>query len=471
MNIFVGNLAFEATPEELKKTFEEFGKVSIVKIMLNDKGTKSRGFAFLEMPDELEARKAIGALNGREFIGRPLVVGVARPKLETVREKPKVKRQRNNFRVEANREASRRQPHPGYGEGGGYRGGKRMRGAARSNADENQDAPRRETYFKPWSRPFEDRRPADNRGGGSHSEGTRGNFQKPWERTAPASGKPPFRPARRESRPPFAAPVRDDRRGKPWSKPAGERPARAWRGNEERSGRPPQRPWKKREEGAAPFRRSEHPGAARQERGRFVKPWERTAPASGKPPFRPARRESRPPFAAPARDDRRGKPWSKPAGERPARAWRGNEERSGRPPQRPWKKREEGAAPFRRSEHPGAGRQERGRFVKPWERTAPASGKPPFRPARRESRPPFAASARDDRRGKPWSKPAGERPARPWRGGEGKPEGSRVRGHSNSFKPWSKPSGADKPRGSGERRPWQKSPRREGPARSHTRRP
>ncbi|MFA5320801.1 MAG: hypothetical protein WC418_06435, partial [Candidatus Omnitrophota bacterium] len=328
MNIFVGNLAFEATPEELKKRFEEFGKVSIVKIMLNDKGTKSRGFAFLEMPDEVEARKAIGGLNGQEFIGRPLVVGVARPKLEAIREKPKVKRQRGNFRVEANREvSSKREPHPGYGEGGGYRGGKRMRGASRSDAYDNQEKPVAEKYFKPWSRPFEDRRPVDNRRSGPHSEGSRGNLQKPWERTSSASGKPPFRPARRESRPPFAAPARggDDRRGKPWSKPAGERPVRPWRGNEGSSGRPPQRPWKKREEGAAPFRRSEHPGAERKERGRFVKPWERTSSASGKPPFRPARRESRPPFAAPARgDDRRGKPWSKPAGERPARPWRGN---------------------------------------------------------------------------------------------------------------------------------------------------
>lgn len=335
MNIFVGNLAFEASPEELKKAFEQFGEVTMLRIMMNDKGTKSRGFAFLEMPDEAQARKAIAALNGKEFIGRQIVVAVARPKPGEAQEKPKVKRHRGNFRAEGNRRERKREQYSGYGEGGGYRGGKRMRGRISGIPRERQES----------AGPH--RRPA-----------------KPWEKTSSAGKKP-------------------------------------WRGKDE-SFVKPQRAWQKRDEGRpVPFRSSENAGDERKERGRFVKPWERTAPA----PSGAGHRESRGSFDSRSRGDRREKPWRKPVGGRPQRPWDGKEKNYGGP-RRPWKRSNEDQGPFRREEHPAAGHRERGSFVKPWEREKrPVSGKRPFRPARRETDVPV----RDDKRGKSWSKPAGPR--------------------------------------------------------------
>jgi len=417
MNIFVGNLAFEASPEELKKAFEQFGEVTMLRIMMNDKGTKSRGFAFLEMPDEAQARKAIAALNGKEFIGRQIVVAVARPKPGEAQEKPKVKRHRGNFRAEGNRRERKREQYSGYGEGGGYRGGKRMRGRISGIPRERQESagPHRrpakpwektssagkkpwrgkdESFVKPqraWQKRDEGRpvpfRSSENAG---DERKERGRFVKPWERTAPA----PSGAGHRESRGSFDSRSRGDRREKPWRKPVGGRPQRPWDGKEKNYGGP-RRPWKKRDESpSVPFRRSEHSGAERKERGR-------TAPASSGA----GHRESRGSFDSRGRGDRRERPWSKPAGGRPQRPWSGKERNYGGP-RRPWKRSNEDQGPFRREEHPAAGHRERGSFVKPWEREKrPVSGKRPFRPARRETDVPV----RDDKRGKSWSKPAGPR--------------------------------------------------------------
>ena|SRR3989338_8031494 len=84
MNIFVGNLSFAAAEADLKKLFEGFGNVvSVAIVMRKEKKTpKSRGFAFVEMPDEQQALAALAALNGREFIGRVLNISPVRPKTE-----------------------------------------------------------------------------------------------------------------------------------------------------------------------------------------------------------------------------------------------------------------------------------------------------------------------------------------------------------------------------------------------------
>jgi len=79
MNIFVGNLSFSATEEDVKKLFESFGPVSLVSIKKKS-GKNSRGFGFLTMPDESQAQAAISALEGKDFMGRPLSVSVQRPK-------------------------------------------------------------------------------------------------------------------------------------------------------------------------------------------------------------------------------------------------------------------------------------------------------------------------------------------------------------------------------------------------------
>lgn len=77
MNIFIGSLPFSLEETDLKEYFEEYGEVSSVKI-ISDKFTgRSKGFGFVEMPDDEAAKKAIEELNGTEVGGRTIVVNVA----------------------------------------------------------------------------------------------------------------------------------------------------------------------------------------------------------------------------------------------------------------------------------------------------------------------------------------------------------------------------------------------------------
>jgi RNA recognition motif-containing protein len=78
MNIFVGSLSFNTTEEELLKEFEAFGKVDSVKIVLDRETLKSRGFAFVTMPNQDQAAAAIVGLNGKELKGFTLRVNEAR---------------------------------------------------------------------------------------------------------------------------------------------------------------------------------------------------------------------------------------------------------------------------------------------------------------------------------------------------------------------------------------------------------
>ncbi len=74
MNIFVGNLSFEAKEIDVQRAFMAFGLVTSVAIVKEKKGKKSRGFGFVEMPDEQEALAAIAQLQGQEILGRPINV-------------------------------------------------------------------------------------------------------------------------------------------------------------------------------------------------------------------------------------------------------------------------------------------------------------------------------------------------------------------------------------------------------------
>ena len=80
MNIYVGNLAFEMTEDQLRESFEEFGEVSEVNIIKDRETGRARGFAFVEMSNDSEANTAIGDLNGKEFEGRSLKVSQAKPR-------------------------------------------------------------------------------------------------------------------------------------------------------------------------------------------------------------------------------------------------------------------------------------------------------------------------------------------------------------------------------------------------------
>ena len=85
MNIYVANIPFKATEDELKGLFEEYGEVSSTKIILDKFTQRSRGFGFVEMSDDSAARQAINSLNGADFMGKNLVVNEARPKTDAPR--------------------------------------------------------------------------------------------------------------------------------------------------------------------------------------------------------------------------------------------------------------------------------------------------------------------------------------------------------------------------------------------------
>jgi RNA recognition motif-containing protein len=80
MTIYVSNLSFTMTDDQLKKVFVPFGEVSSARIMTDKFTNRSRGFAFIEMPDEMEAQKAITDLNGSPCDGRNMVVNMAKPR-------------------------------------------------------------------------------------------------------------------------------------------------------------------------------------------------------------------------------------------------------------------------------------------------------------------------------------------------------------------------------------------------------
>jgi RNA recognition motif-containing protein len=83
MNIYVGNLHYEINEEFLKTVFAEYGTVESAKIIIDKYSGKSKGFGFIEMPNENEGLKAVEALNGKEVKGRNLKVNQAREKSES----------------------------------------------------------------------------------------------------------------------------------------------------------------------------------------------------------------------------------------------------------------------------------------------------------------------------------------------------------------------------------------------------
>ncbi|MEM6638479.1 MAG: RNA-binding protein [Pseudomonadota bacterium] len=80
MNIYVGNLAFTLTEDELRAAFAAHGEVSSAKIISDRDTGRSKGFGFVEMPNDGEANAAIESLNGEPLNGRPVRVNEARPR-------------------------------------------------------------------------------------------------------------------------------------------------------------------------------------------------------------------------------------------------------------------------------------------------------------------------------------------------------------------------------------------------------
>ena len=82
MNIYVSNLSFHTTEEDLNSMFGKFGAVTSAKIIMDRETGKSRGFGFIEMSSETEGNEAMQALNNKEIEGRALSVSVAREKTD-----------------------------------------------------------------------------------------------------------------------------------------------------------------------------------------------------------------------------------------------------------------------------------------------------------------------------------------------------------------------------------------------------
>jgi RNA recognition motif-containing protein len=82
MNIYVGNLSYDATEDDLRQAFESYGQVTSVNIIKDKYSGESRGFGFVEMASKEEGMAAMAGLNGKDIRGRSLKVNEARPKTE-----------------------------------------------------------------------------------------------------------------------------------------------------------------------------------------------------------------------------------------------------------------------------------------------------------------------------------------------------------------------------------------------------
>jgi len=111
MNIYIGNLAYDVTEEELRKEFEAFGEVSSVNVIKDSYSGQSKGFAFVEMPKLQEGQAAITGLNGKKIKERTITVNGARSRGEGGRGGGRGNRPSYG--------------HRGGGGGGGGRGGGR----------------------------------------------------------------------------------------------------------------------------------------------------------------------------------------------------------------------------------------------------------------------------------------------------------------------------------------------------------
>ena len=82
MNIYVGNLSLEVTEDDLREAFETYGQISSVKVIKDKFTGEPRGFGFIEMPDQQEAKVAMKGLNGSELKGKAITVNEARSRAD-----------------------------------------------------------------------------------------------------------------------------------------------------------------------------------------------------------------------------------------------------------------------------------------------------------------------------------------------------------------------------------------------------
>ena len=156
MNIFVGNLSFGVKEPDLQKAFSAFGTVLIAAIVMEKKGKKSRGFGFVEMPDEQEALSAIAALNGKELLGRPINVMPALPKkpkdltpkskaFEKRSKWPSVENKESFFRPKAEGHSRH---DPAFRRTGRYKEGRRSLSYMKRRSESGVSGPAQERKYK-----------------------------------------------------------------------------------------------------------------------------------------------------------------------------------------------------------------------------------------------------------------------------------------------------------------------------------
>ncbi|HCE75577.1 MAG TPA: RNA-binding protein [Dehalococcoidia bacterium] len=80
MNIYVGNISYGTSEDDLRDLFARYGEVSAVRVITDRDTGRSKGFGFVEMADDEQAKEAIGALDSNDFMGRDLRVNEARPR-------------------------------------------------------------------------------------------------------------------------------------------------------------------------------------------------------------------------------------------------------------------------------------------------------------------------------------------------------------------------------------------------------
>jgi len=173
MQIFIGNLAFAAKEQDVYQLFMPFGKISFVKIIMEKKGDKSRGFGFIEMPEEAEAKAAMEALNNKELLGRPLQLAEARSPA------PKAPKERSTEAIPALAESPVEKKPREYGFKGkpyfkkpGYKAGRRSKSFAKRRAEKGETTP------------LPERKPANNP--------MRWRKNKPWKKKEGEPGPKPW---------------------------------------------------------------------------------------------------------------------------------------------------------------------------------------------------------------------------------------------------------------------------------------
>lgn len=111
-NIFVGNMSFQTTETDLIEMFKPFGEVTRVHIAMDRETGRARGFAFVEMPNDEQAAKAIAGLDGKNVGGRNIKVNEARPRTQSAPPRHGGGRGRGGFSNEDYREAPRQPREP-----------------------------------------------------------------------------------------------------------------------------------------------------------------------------------------------------------------------------------------------------------------------------------------------------------------------------------------------------------------------